>query len=188
MRDRDRAARANLLAEQRHDAAGGAEHVAEAHRSRSASSISRAKFWQKISATRLHAPMTLVGLTALSVEISTKLPTPWRSAASATTFGAEHVVAERLRAVASPSAARACTRRRGTRLAAARARTTRSHTRDVAAVAEHGIDQHDPGIRARSSCSMRYRLNSDIRARSAIRRRAARSAGTVPRRSSRRRP
>ncbi len=33
-------------------------------------------------ATRLVAPMTLVGLTALSVETKTNLSTPWRSAAS----------------------------------------------------------------------------------------------------------
>ena len=40
-------------------------------------------FWQYISATRLVAPMMLAGLTALSVEISTKVPTPCRSATSA---------------------------------------------------------------------------------------------------------
>jgi len=37
-----------------------------------------------ISATRLVQPMTLVGLTALSVEIMTKRRTPWRFAASET--------------------------------------------------------------------------------------------------------
>ena len=36
-----------------------------------------------ISARRLVAPMTLVGLTALSVEMSTKRFTPWRTAACA---------------------------------------------------------------------------------------------------------
>ncbi len=41
-------------------------------------------YWQYISATRLVAPMTFAGLTALSVEMSTKVPTPWRSAASET--------------------------------------------------------------------------------------------------------
>ncbi len=53
-----------------------------------------AKFWQKISAARLHAPMTLVGLTALSVEIRTKQPTPMAIGSLRGDLGAEHVVAE----------------------------------------------------------------------------------------------
>src|ERR1043166_2720981 len=44
----------------------------------------RSSAWQKLSARRLVAPMTLAGLTALSVEIITKSPTPWARAASAT--------------------------------------------------------------------------------------------------------
>ncbi len=39
--------------------------------------------WQSSSASRLLAPMTLVGFTALSVEMSTNFSTPWRIAACA---------------------------------------------------------------------------------------------------------
>ena len=44
----------------------------------------RCKTWQAISARRLLAPMTLVGFTALSVEIRTNSPTLLAAAARAT--------------------------------------------------------------------------------------------------------
>ncbi len=46
--------------------------------------LGRCIAWQTISASRLLAPMTLVGFTALSVEIITNLSTPLACAAAAT--------------------------------------------------------------------------------------------------------
>ncbi len=95
MRHRDRPAGRDLLAELRDHAAGRAEHVAEAHghearRPRSDSA------WHTSSARRLVAPMTLVGFTALSVEMSTNFldAVPDRGLGDAP--GAEHVVVHRL--------------------------------------------------------------------------------------------
>ena len=69
--------------------AGAAEHVAEphgdaAHAACRAARAAISSAWQYISASRLEAPMTLVGLTALSVEISTIASAPAARAASAT--------------------------------------------------------------------------------------------------------
>ena len=49
-------------------------------------SPSRAIFPMKSSATRFEAPITLVGFTALSVEINTNLSAPYLTAARATFF------------------------------------------------------------------------------------------------------
>ena len=84
MRDGDRAAARDLLAEVRHHAAGRAEHVAEAHDHELRCRCRRCSAWQTISARRLEAPITLVGFTALSVEISTNFAAPCLRAARAT--------------------------------------------------------------------------------------------------------
>ena len=90
MGDGQRSAGRELAREQRHHRSGGAQHIAEAHGdiARAAGPPCRASWkssaWQKLSARRLVAPMTLVGLTALSVEIMTTIDTPNVRAASAT--------------------------------------------------------------------------------------------------------
>ena len=61
------------------------------------------------------APITVCGLTALSVETSTNRSTPASRASSASVARRERVVADRLERVAAPSSARACRRRRGRR-------------------------------------------------------------------------
>ncbi len=74
MRDRHRPAAGDLLAEAGNDAAGAAEHVAEPDDHELRGRRWRA-LWQTISASRLIAPITEVGFTALSVETSTNFST-----------------------------------------------------------------------------------------------------------------
>ena len=88
MGDRQRAATFQLALEQRDDRTGAAQHVAEPHgdAAHAASACARAQSsaWQYISASRFDAPITEVGFTALSVEISTIARAPTPRAASAT--------------------------------------------------------------------------------------------------------
>ena len=84
MRDGQRAAARKLALEQRHHGAGAAQHVAEPHgdAAHALAGASRAEIssaWQYISASRLEAPITTVGFTALSVEISTIACAPDRA-------------------------------------------------------------------------------------------------------------
>ncbi len=59
---------------------------------------SAAKLWHSSSASRFDAPMTLVGLTALSVDTNTSFSTPFAIAACAT----RHVPSELLRTASQP--------------------------------------------------------------------------------------
>ena len=72
MGDGQRLAALELVLEDRHDAAVRAEDVAEPDRRRTAGRCAAAASATSISATRLLAPMTLDGLTALSVDTRTK--------------------------------------------------------------------------------------------------------------------
>ena len=82
MRHRDRPAAGNLLAKDRHHAAGGIEHVAEPHRDEPAAREPADRDCTYCSASRLQEPITLVGFTALSVEIITSAFAPCSSARS----------------------------------------------------------------------------------------------------------
>jgi hypothetical protein len=83
VRDGHRAAAGDLLLELRDHAAAAAQHVAEAHGHEAGARVLRHQVDTAISAARLLAPITLVGLTALSVLISTKRSAPHSAAASA---------------------------------------------------------------------------------------------------------
>jgi hypothetical protein len=89
--DGHRAARGNLVLEDWDDASIAPQHVAEAHRDK----LVPRSFWSARianSAMRFVAPIMLVGLTALSVEIRTKSSTPCRAAAQGNLPGAKDVV------------------------------------------------------------------------------------------------
>jgi hypothetical protein len=72
MRHRHRATLRNLLLEFRDHAARAAQHIAKSHRLELRASRGLLQAWHPIPSSRLLAPITLVGLTALSVEINTK--------------------------------------------------------------------------------------------------------------------
>ena len=143
MRDGQRAAARELALEQRHHGAGAAQHVAEPHgdaahalaRRRARAAISSA--WQYISASRFDAPITLVGFTALSVEISTIACAPDRARRVGDVAGAGGVGQQALQRVrldhrhvlqrggvehqfgaAAPRTPRGCAPRRGCRRSA----------------------------------------------------------------------
>ncbi len=87
MRHRQRPAALELAAEQRHHRAGAAEHVAEPHGHAAHAAAAARRHVQPctyISASRLLAPITLLGFTALSVEMNTIAAAPAARAASAT--------------------------------------------------------------------------------------------------------
>ena len=79
-------------------AAAAAEHVAEAHRAVAVAWGARRA--ASCSASHFDAPMTLVGVAALSVEMHTRLVAPWRSARVDDVQRAEHVGADGLARVA----------------------------------------------------------------------------------------
>ena len=83
--DRDRPALLDLALEDRQHRAGAAEDVAEAHGARSACRDAAPRASITRSARALEAPMTVLGSTALSVEIRQKRSTPYCSASRAST-------------------------------------------------------------------------------------------------------
>ena len=89
----------DLLEEARDHAAVAAQHVAEADDARTGGRRSASACATISSATRLVAPMTLEGFTALSVEIRTKRSTPWRVGGLRHDPRAAHVVLDRLAGV-----------------------------------------------------------------------------------------
>ena len=121
MRDRQRAAARELALEQRHHRAGAAEHIAEPHGDAAHALVragcARAQIssaWQYISASRFEAPITRVGFTALSVEISTIASAPDRARRVGDVAGAGGVGQPGPPAGSPPPSARASARRRGT--------------------------------------------------------------------------
>ena len=96
-----RSAGLDLRLKQGNDAAVGTQHVAEPHRHALHVRAAGRSCWMSISVTRLVAPMTLVGLTALSVESCTSRFTPCSEAeAGADSERAKDVVFHRLRRAA----------------------------------------------------------------------------------------
>ena len=97
VRHRHRPAARDLRGEQRHHRAAGPQHVAEAHRHElRAADPAPPRACTTSSARRLLAPMTLVGFTALSVEIITKRRAPHSPRHARRVQRAQHVGAQRL--------------------------------------------------------------------------------------------
>ena len=117
VRDGHRPAALDLAAEDRDHAARRAEHVAEAHGDEARRRRRRAAPYASTihSQSAFDWPITVFGLTALSVETSTKRSTPNSTATSAIDLRRERRCCAPPRAGSPPSAARACTRPRGRR-------------------------------------------------------------------------